>query len=122
MYSTASNALRYRKPLLIDKLTQQQLVDYMPPENIMEGLTEFFAALSDPTRLRIVSALSISGMCVTDIATMLDMNQTTVSHQLRTLKTAGAVTCRRQGKVIFYSLANEKLNDVMLAGVEFLGY
>lgn len=121
MYSTAS-AMRYRKPMLIDKLTQKQLADYMPPDDILEGLTEFFSVLGDKTRIRILSALSITGMCVTDIATMLDMNQTTVSHQLRLLKSAGAVTCRRQGKVIFYSLASEKLNDVMLAGVEFLGY
>ena len=110
------------RPLLLDKLSQARLKEYMPPEYIMQGLTEFFGALSDYTRLRIVSALSITGMCVSDISTMLGINQTTVSHQLRYLKNAGAVRCRRQGKIIFYSLANEKLGEVMMAGVEYLGY
>lgn len=121
MYNTAGT-YHYRKPLLVDKVAQQHLTDYMPPEEIMHGLTEFFGALSDRTRLRIVSALSITPLCVSDIAIMLDMNQTTVSHQLRLLKSAGTVTARRQGKIVFYSLSNEKLNDVMLAGVQFLGY
>lgn len=112
----------YRKPLLLDKLSQKQVRDYMPSEDVTAGLVEFFAALGDATRLKIVSALSITSMCVTDLATMLGMNQTTVSHQLRYLKTVGAVACRRQGKIIFYGLADERLNDVMLAGVEFLGY
>ena len=111
-----------QKPLLLDKLSQARLKEYMPPEDLMQGLTEFFGALSDYTRLRIVSALSITGMCVSDISTMLGINQTTVSHQLRYLKNAGAVRCRRQGKVVFYSLASEKLGDVMMAGVEYLGY
>ena len=110
------------KPLLLDKLTQARIKDYMPPEDLMRGLTEFFGALSDYTRLKIVSALSISGMCVSDLSTMLGINQTTVSHQLRLLRTAGAVTCRRQGKIVFYSLASPKLHDVMQAGVEYLGY
>ena len=69
-----------------------------------------------------LSALAISEMCVTDVSAVLGINQTTVSHQLRLMKNLGAVRARRQGKVIFYSLRTEILNDVLLKGVEFLGY
>lgn len=70
---------------------------------------------------KILSALAISELCVTDISRILDLNQTTVSHQLRFLKSAGIVKCCRQGKVIFYSLTNDSINDVLLKGIEFLG-
>ncbi|MBQ3219297.1 MAG: helix-turn-helix transcriptional regulator [Clostridia bacterium] len=52
----------------------------------------------------------------------MKLNQTTVSHQLRLLKNLNAVKTKRQGKVVFYSLRNETLNEVLLKGVEFLGY
>ena len=61
-------------------------------------------------------------MCVTDLSRVLDINQTTVSHQLRLLKNLGIVKSERCGKIIFYSLVNDTVNDVMLKGVEFLGY
>lgn len=110
------------KFLLLDKRVQARLKDYMPPDNMLEGLAGFFSILSDKTRLRIISALAISPMCVGDISLSLGINQTTVSHQLRTLKSLGAVNYRRQGKIIFYELANQQINEVMLNGVEYLGY
>lgn len=67
-----------------------------------------------------LSALAISEMCVTDLSRVLDINQTTISHQLRLLKNLGIVKSERQGKIIFYSLVNDTVNDVMLKGVEFL--
>lgn len=69
-----------------------------------------------------LSALAISEMCVTDLSRVLGINQTTVSHQLRLLKNLGIVKCERYGKIIFYSLINDTVNDVMLKGVEFLGH
>jgi DNA-binding transcriptional ArsR family regulator len=68
-----------------------------------------------------LSALAISEMCVTDLSRVLEINQTTISHQLRLLKNLGIVKCERHGKVIFYSLIDDTVNDVMLKGVEFLG-
>ena len=56
-----------------------------------------------------------------DLSRVLGINQTTVSHQLRLLKNLGIVKCERHGKIIFYSLVNDTVNDVMLKGVEFLG-
>ncbi len=108
--------------LLLDRRTQGMIEGYVPEGEILTSLVRFFSIFSDGTRLRILSALAISEMCVTDISRVLEINQTTVSHQLRFLKDAGMVITNRQGKIIFYSLRNEVVNDVLLKGVEFLGY
>lgn len=108
--------------MLLDKRTQTLVENYVPAEDIMSELVEFFSIFSDATRLKIISALAISEMCVTDISRLLSINQTTVSHQLRLLKNCNAVNIRREGKIIFYSLKHEMINDVLLMGVEFLGY
>jgi ArsR family transcriptional regulator len=108
--------------ILLDKRTQSLVLDYVPQGEILEQLVCFFTIFSDYTRLKILSALAISEMCVSDMTKLLNLNQTTVSHQLRLLKNLNAVKTSRQGKIIFYSLRNETLNDVLLKGVEFLGY
>lgn len=108
--------------LLLDKRTQTLIEDYMPSMDIISDLACFFSVFADETRLKMLSALSISEMCVTDLSQVLEINQTTISHQLRILKNLSIVKIRRQGKVIFYSLRNELLNDILLKGVEFLGF
>ena len=108
--------------LLLDRRMQSLVENYVPDGEILEGLVGFFSIFADSTRVRILSALAITELCVTDISRVLDINQTTVSHQLRFLKNIGIVKCSRCGKVIFYSLKNETVNDVLLKGVEFLGY
>ena len=108
--------------LLLDKRTQTLVEGYVPDGEILQSLVRFFSIFSDATRLRILSALAISEMCVTDISRVLDINQTTVSHQLRFLKDAGMVRMDRHGKIIFYSVMSDVVNDVLLKGVEFLGY
>jgi DNA-binding transcriptional ArsR family regulator len=99
----------------------QDLEYYLPDKQSTKKIARFFAVFSDCSRLRLLSALAISPLCVTDVAKILDMNQTTVSHQLRFLKSAGIVRASRVGKIIFYSLTNESINDVLLKGIEFLG-
>ena len=110
------------KGLLLDRRLQEMVVDYVPKGEILDELVCFFSIFSDYTRLKMISALAISEMCVSDLSTLLNLNQTTVSHQLRLLKNLNAVTTRRQGKVVFYSLRNDTLSEVLLKGVEFLGY
>ena len=107
--------------LLLDKRTQSLIQDYVPQGDILEGVVCFFSVFADYTRVRILSALAISELCVTDLSRILELNQTTVSHQLRFLKSAGIVKCTRQGKIVFYSLMNDAINDVLLKGIEFLG-
>lgn len=108
--------------LLLDRRTQSLVENYVPEGEILEGIVDFFSVFADATRVRILSALAITEMCVTDISRVLGINQTTVSHQLRLLKNIGIVKCSRCGKVIFYGLKNDTVNDVLLKGVEFLGY
>ena len=107
--------------LLLDKRTQGLIEDYVPQGEILEGIVCFFSVFADYTRVKILSALAISELCVTDLSRILNINQTTVSHQLRFLKSAGIVKCIRQGKIIFYSLTDDTINDVILKGIEFLG-
>ena len=107
--------------LLLDKRTQGLIEDYVPQGEILEGVVCFFSVFSEYTRVKILSALAISELCVTDLSRILDINQTTVSHQLRFLKSAGIVKCCRQGKIVFYSLVDDTINDVILKGIEFLG-
>ncbi|MCL1901849.1 MAG: metalloregulator ArsR/SmtB family transcription factor [Firmicutes bacterium] len=108
--------------MLLDKRLQNIVLTYMPKGKALDDLVNFFSIFSDGTRLKILSALSVSSMCVSDLAKLLCLNQTTVSHQLKLLKSHGAVSAKRQGKVIFYSIADDKLNEIMLWGVEYLGY
>lgn len=107
--------------LLLDKRTQSLIEDYVPQGDVLEGVVCFFSVFSDYTRIKILSALAISELCVTDISRILQINQTTVSHQLRFLKSAGMVKSCRQGKIVFYQLADDAINDVILKGIEFLG-
>ena len=110
------------KEILLDKRLQSMVKDYVPKGEILDELVSFFSIFSDYTRIKMISALAISEMCVSDISALLCLNQTTASHQLRILKDLNAVKTKRQGKVVFYSLRNEVLSDVLLKGVEFLGY
>ena len=77
--------------LLLDKRTQGLIEDYVPQGEILEGIVCFFSVFSDYTRVKILAALAISELCVTDLSKILNINQTTVSHQLRFLKSAGIV-------------------------------
>ena len=108
--------------MLIDNRLQEMVKDYVPSGEILDDLVCFFTIFSDYTRIKMISALAISEMCVSDLSKVLGLNQTTVSHQLRFLKNLNAVKTKRQGTVVFYSLRNDALSDVLLKGVEFLGY
>ncbi len=107
--------------LLLDQRTQTMVEDYTPDEGLLRRLGCLFSVFSDVTRLKLISALCISDMCVTDLSRVLSLNQTTVSHQLRLLRDAGIVGTKRQGKIIFYSIDSEKIDKIMLCGLDFLG-
>lgn len=104
----------------LDERMRNMIIDYVPSGELLDDLTDLFSVFSDKTRLRIVCALAMSRTCVTDIADILSINQTTVSHQLRLLRNLGIVGCERDGKVIYYTLKHEIINEILLKGVEFL--
>ncbi len=95
---------------------------YMPDKASTNKIARFFSLFSDNSRVRLLSALAIAPLCVSDLSSILDMNQTTVSHQLKILRDMDAVTYERKGKVLYYRIANSKINDILLIGVEYLGY
>lgn len=102
--------------------TAEYVRTYLPSNATLADMCAFFSVFSDVTRVKILTALSISELCVTDIAGILELNQTTVSHQLRLLRDAGMVDYRREGKIIYYRTVNKHVNDIMLTGAEHLGY
>ncbi len=104
----------------LDSRMRNLITDYVPEGELLDDLTDLFSVFSDKTRLRIVCALAMSRACVTDLSSVLGINQTTVSHQLRLLRNLGVVRCERDGKIIYYSIKNEIINEIMLKGVEFL--
>ncbi len=85
----------------------------MPDEETIQALAETFDVLRDPTRLRIVVALSRQEMCVLDIAELLHVSESAVSHQMRLLKTLRLVKHRKNGKMVYYSLDDEHIEDLI---------
>ena len=106
--------------LLLDEVKIKKVEEYVPDEETLLSLSDLFSALSDRTRIKILSALSITSMCVTDLSLLLGINQTTVSHQLKNLRSIGFVKFQRQGKIIFYSIKNDKLQDILYSAVTFM--
>ena len=95
---------------------------YLPDKNATKKIARFFALFSDPSRVRLLSALAIAPLCVSDISAVLKMNQTTVAHQLRILRDMDVVSCEREGKILKYKISNPKINEILLVGVEYLGF
>ena len=91
--------------------------------HLVDGLTatriaETFKALSDPTRVRIISALAHSELCVCDIAATLGMSQSAISHQLRTLRALRLVKNRKEGRQVYYSLDDEHIYSLFKQGLD----
>ncbi|HHW68305.1 MAG: ArsR family transcriptional regulator, lead/cadmium/zinc/bismuth-responsive transcriptional [Epulopiscium sp.] len=96
----------------------EKVKDSMPPEETLYDLAELFKVFGDSTRIRILHALSASDMCVCDIAALLGMTQSAISHQLRVLKQARLVKYRKEGKTIYYSLADDHVTQIFAQGLE----
>ena len=89
----------------------------MPEENILYNLGDFFKLLGDGTRIKILNALFYSEMCVCDIAALLGMTQSAISHQLRVLKQGRLVKHRKEGKSVYYSLDDEHIKHIIEQGL-----
>ena len=98
----------------------EQARSHLSSEEDQERLAELFRMFADPTRLRILTVLQISDMCVCHIAEILDMTVSAISHQLRVLKNARLVTSRRAGKSVIYSLADQHVRVMMENGTDHI--
>ena len=102
----------------------QEIVDSvekaLPDEQQLLDLSEFFKVFGDSTRIKILYVLSQSEMCVCDIATLLQMGQSAISHQLRALKQMRLVKFRRDGKTVFYSLSDDHIQTILAQGMEHI--
>lgn len=95
------------------ELMQDKLMD----DKSLMRLVDFYKLFSDMSRLKILYLLSMEEMCVCDIAATLGMNQSTVSHQLKTLRNSRLIRYRREGKVVYYSLDDDHIGQVLLQGM-----
>lgn len=92
----------------------------MPDENELCDLSDFFKILGDSTRAKIISALDENEMCVCDLASLLGMTKSAISHQLSSLRRANLVKNRREGKNVFYSLADDHVQAIFEKGLEHI--
>ncbi|MBB6715320.1 ArsR/SmtB family transcription factor [Clostridium gasigenes] len=92
----------------------------IPKEETLYDLAELFKVFGDSTRIKILCALFEAEMCVCDIANLLNMTQSAISHQLRVLKSNRLVKYRRDGKVIYYSLDDDHIKHIFDAGLSHI--
>lgn len=92
----------------------------LPRDETLYDLAELFKIFGDSTRVKILYALLESELCVCDIAKLMDVSQSAVSHQLRVLKASKLVKFRREGKTIFYSLADDHVVSILNQGMEHI--
>jgi len=92
------------------------------PGRQVERLSALYKALGDPTRIRIISALSVSPLCVADIAMLLEMTQSAISHQLRVLRSVGLVKYHKDGKHVIYELDDDHVHSIFDGGLEHISH
>lgn len=111
-------------PLCDCDVIHKEVVEYvernLPPTSDLLRLSDFFKVFGDGTRIRILYALDIHEMCVCDLAVLLDMTKSAISHQLRSLRQSNLVKARREGKNVFYSLKDDHVKMIIEVGMEHI--
>lgn len=97
-----------------------ELEAQLPPLEFLSDLADLYKMFGDSTRLQILSALRLKELCVGDLADLLKMTPSAISHQLRTLRAQNLVTYRREGKMSYYSLADEHVEIIIDMGLEHI--
>ncbi len=92
----------------------------MPLDDELYDLSDFFKVFGDSTRIKIMWALDESEMCVCDLAVLLNMTKSAISHQLKSLRAANLVKYRKEGKVVFYSLQDDHVKEILEKGLEHI--
>lgn len=104
----------------MDKNILKKISDATPPDEELDSVADFFKMFGDITRLKIMLALQQSELCVMDIAEALSMTQSAISHQLKVLKQQDLVKARRDGKTIYYSLADDHIATILSTGIDHI--
>ena len=99
----------------------QKVRDSLPQEDFLFDLAELYKIFGDSTRIKILYVLFEAELCVNDIAQVLNMTVSAISHQLRVLKQAGLIKFRRDGKTVYYSLADDHVRTIIDQGAEHVG-
>ena len=107
--------LRHADTALAEKVRQQ-----LPEEEFLFDLSELYKVFGDSTRIKILYALFENEMCVCDISELCRTTASAISHQLRVLKQAKLVRYRKDGKTVFYSLADDHVKSIIAAGTEHI--
>lgn len=94
--------------------------DTMPKDDLIYDLAELFKVFADSTRMKIIYALMEGELCVCDIAAIVGTTQSAISHQLRILKQAKLVKYKKEGKVVYYSLDDEHISEIVKKGREHI--
>ena len=97
---------------IIHKETLEEVKAKMPNDNLLLEMADFYKALSDSTRIKIIAALAHNELCVCDISSLLNMTKSAISHQLQNLREMNLIKGRKAGKEVFYSLADRHVEEV----------
>jgi DNA-binding transcriptional ArsR family regulator len=109
-------------PDIVDTAAVRRVHEHPLANGMAAQLAETFKALADPTRVRMLHALSHAELCVGDLAAVLEMTESAVSHQLRLLRSLRVVRARRDGKLVFYTLDDEHVARLFQLSLEHLGH
>ena len=109
-------------PEIVDPAAVRRVQEHPIGAELTAQVAEIFKALADPTRVRIMHALSHAELCVGDLAAVLEMSESAVSHQLRLLRGLRVVRARREGKLVFYALDDEHVTRLFQLSLEHLGH
>ena len=98
---------------IIDYKKVEKVAKALPSENANQNMVELFKSLSDATRLKIVQALALEELCVCDLATLINLSVSAISHQLRMLRNLKVVKFRKSGKMVYYSLDDDHIKKLI---------
>lgn len=118
VYEEGKQEMAEREFLAAREDVVRRVLEQQPDDEILYDLAELFKVFGDSTRIKILYSLFETELCVYDIARLLNLSQSSVSHQLRILKTSKLVKFRREGKSIFYSLDDEHVREIISMGME----
>ena len=104
----------------IHEAAVQTAREKMPCEQTLKDLADFYKVFADPTRVKLLCVLLETEMCVCDLAEVLKMTQSAISHQLRILKQARLVKSRREGKMVYYALADDHVRTIFAQGLDHI--